>query len=85
MKRVACKMKFTIHVPLYTLHDIINTKMSEIVPTGGHHRRYDPKQAKKIKEGGKIAQRIAKETAREHQETEVPKAEEELLDELKKI
>ncbi len=54
----------------------------DYMPTGGHKRKYDPKHAQAIKEGGKKAQEIAKKTITEHLQKEVPKAEEELLQEL---
>ena len=54
----------------------------DLMPTGGHHRKADPKHAKAIKEGGKIAQKIAKESTAIHQAEDVPKAEELLLEGL---
>lgn len=57
----------------------------DFMPMGGHKRNYDPKHAKKIKEGGKKAQIIQKETTQKHLEEDVPKAEEELLQELESI
>lgn len=54
----------------------------EITPMGGHRKKADPAYAKKIKEGGKKAQAIAKETHAIHQQQEVPQAEEELLKDL---
>lgn len=55
------------------------------MPSGGHHRKADPKHAKKIKEGGEIARKIARETIAKHQQEEVPMAEEKLLQELESI
>ena len=55
------------------------------MPIGGHRRKFDPKHAQKIKEGGKKAQKIAKETTQQHQEVDVPQAEEELLQDLKGV
>ncbi len=52
---------------------------------GGHHRKADPKHVQAIKEGGIKAQKIAKETTAKHEEEEVPKAEEQLLQELTNI
>ncbi len=57
----------------------------EITPTGGGQRKFDPEYARKIREGGKMAQKIAEETAKKHQEEDVPKAEEELLKNLGNI
>ena len=57
----------------------------DYIPTGGHGRRYDPAHAAAIKKGGKIAQQIAKKTRAEHQEKEVPQAEEELIKALKEL
>jgi len=57
----------------------------DLMPIGGHRRKYDPKHAKKIREGGKKAQQIAKASAKEHESAEVPKAEEELLEALENI
>jgi hypothetical protein len=55
------------------------------MPIGRHRRKHDPKHAQKIKEGGKKAQKIARETTKEHQEVDVPQAEAELLDALKEV
>lgn len=55
------------------------------MPVGGHRRKSDPKHAQKIKEGGKIAQKIAKETTELHQKEDIPKAEAELLQELEGV
>lgn len=52
---------------------------------GGHRRRYDPAHAAAIKKGGKLAQQIAKKTRAEHQENEVPQAEEELMQALEEL
>lgn len=57
----------------------------DFMPIGGHRRKFDPKHAKQIKEGGKKAQKIAKETTAKHQQVEVPKAEEELLKDLAEV
>lgn len=57
--------------------------MSEdIMPAGGHRRKADPAYAKKIREGGKKAQQIAKDTHALHEKEDVPLAEEELLKDL---
>ncbi|MHA1574861.1 MAG: hypothetical protein ACTSXL_01800 [Alphaproteobacteria bacterium] len=55
------------------------------MPTGGHHRKADPKKIQKIKEGGKKADEIHKKTEAHHEEHEVPKAEEQLLEDLKNV
>lgn len=52
------------------------------MPRGGHHRKADPAYAKKIREGGRIAQQIALETHALHEREDVPLAEEELLKDL---
>jgi hypothetical protein len=57
----------------------------DLMPMSGHRRKADPKHAQKIKEGGKKAQKIAKETTAKHQAEEVPKAEEELLKDLEQV
>lgn len=57
----------------------------DYLPTGGHRRRYDPAHAAAIKKGGKIAQQIAKKTRAEHQENEVPQAEDELIKALEEL
>ncbi len=57
----------------------------DLMPTGGHHRKADPKKIQKIKEGGKKADEIHKKTEAHHEEQEVPAAEEELLKDLKDI
>lgn len=57
----------------------------DLMPSGGHHRKADPKYAKKIREGGKKAQKIAKETVALHLQEDVPQAEEELLRELENL
>ena len=57
----------------------------DLMPSGGHRRKADPKHAQAIKEGGKKAQKIAKETTAKHQAEEVPKAEELLLEGLEGI
>ncbi|MBN1258790.1 hypothetical protein JXA05_03470 [Candidatus Peregrinibacteria bacterium] len=50
----------------------------DYMPTGHHRRRYDPKAAKRIREGGKKADAIRQLSVKQHQEHEVPAAEEEL-------
>ena len=57
----------------------------DLMPIGGHKRKADPAYAKAIREGGKKAQKIAKETTKKHLEEDVPKAEEQLLEELEKV
>ena len=57
----------------------------DLMPIGGHKRRYDPVHAKKIKEGGKKAQKIANESEAKHKAEDIPKAEEELLQDLEGI
>jgi len=49
------------------------------MPVGGHRRKADPAYAKKIREGGIRAQKIAVETHALHEQEDVPLAEEELL------
>jgi len=48
-------------------------------------RRYDPKHAAAIKQGGKKAQKILKNSSHEHLAVEVPAAEEELLKDLETL
>ena len=55
------------------------------MPAGGHRRKADPAYVQKIKEGGRKAQRIAKETHALHQQEDVPLAEEELLKDLENL
>ena len=55
------------------------------MPIGGHKRKYDPVHAKKIKEGGKLADKIHKESTAKHKAEDVPQAEEELLKNLEDI
>jgi len=57
----------------------------DYMPTGRHKRKYDPKYAKKIKEGGKRAKEIRKIASKHHKIEEVPKAEEELLKDLENL
>jgi len=57
----------------------------DMMPGGGHRRKADPKHAKKIKEGGKIAQKIARESQAKHQKEDVPMAEEKLLEDLEDL
>jgi hypothetical protein len=57
----------------------------DFMPTGGHQRRYDPKRAQKIREGGKIADKVRKTANQHHREQEVPAAEAQLLKELEKL
>lgn len=57
--------------------------MSEdIMPSGGHRRKADPAYAQKIRQGGKKAQQIAKDTHAKHLEEDVPLAEKQLLEDL---
>lgn len=53
--------------------------------SGGGTKRYDPKYAKKIKEGGKKADQIRKLAKEHHEKLEVPSAEAQLEEALKKI
>jgi len=55
------------------------------MPIGGHKKKSDPAHAQAIKEGGIKAQQIAKATTEQHQKEDVPKAEEELLQELQNV
>lgn len=58
----------------------------DYMPAGGHRRKpIDPKRIKEIQEGGKKAGVIRKKADIQHHEHDVPKAEEELLKELKDI
>ncbi|MBU0577923.1 hypothetical protein KJ742_07390 [Patescibacteria group bacterium] len=57
----------------------------DYMPRGGHKRKYDPKYAQKVKEGGKRAETIREKTNRHHKAVEVPAAEEELLKDLEEI
>jgi len=57
----------------------------DFMPAGGHHRRYDPKLAAKIKEGGKKAQKIREISNEHHKQIDIPKAEEDLLKDLEKL
>jgi hypothetical protein len=57
----------------------------DFMPIGRHRRKYDPKRAQKIKEGGKKADKIRKIANSMHRKHEVPKAEEELLKDLEEI
>jgi len=57
----------------------------DFMPIGGHRRKHDPKHAKKIKEGGKKADKIRKLANAHHKEHEVPKAEDQLLQDLEGI
>ena len=57
----------------------------DFIPTGGHRRKYDPKHAQKIKEGGKRADIIHKKAMEEHKKVDVPAAEDELLKDLEDI
>jgi len=52
---------------------------------GGYHKPIDPKKLKKIKERWKQSESIRGLSTKHHQEHEVPKAEEELLEDLKKM
>lgn len=57
----------------------------DFIPIGGHRRKYDPAMAKKIKEGGKMAQKIRQESVAKHKAEEIPLAEEELMKELETL
>lgn len=57
----------------------------DLMPIGGHKHKADPAYAKAIREGGKKARKIAKETTEKHLKEDVPKAEEQLLQELENI
>ncbi|MDH5597457.1 MAG: hypothetical protein OEY44_05085 [Candidatus Peregrinibacteria bacterium] len=57
----------------------------DLMPIGGHKKKYDPKHAQKIKEGGKRAEEIRKKTVEAHQQEEVPIAEDNLLKELEEV
>ena len=51
----------------------------DFMPIGGHRRKVDPAHAKKIREGGKIADKIRKESVAKHKTEDIPKAEADLL------
>jgi len=57
----------------------------DLMPIGGHKRKYDPKHAQKIKEGGKKAEEIRQASIAQHKAEEVPVAEENLLKDLEDI
>ncbi|MBN2087006.1 hypothetical protein JW758_01530 [Candidatus Peregrinibacteria bacterium] len=57
----------------------------DFMPIGGHRRKYDPAYAKKIKEGGKKAEKIREKATRHHKTIDVPKAEEDLLKDLEEL
>lgn len=57
----------------------------DFMPIGGHRRKYDPKHAQKIKEGGKKADEIRQKAMEEHKKIDIPIAEEELMKDLDKI
>lgn len=57
----------------------------DYMPVGGHRRKADPAHAQAIKKGGEEAERIRKRTIAEHQQKEVPQAENELLKDLKEV
>ena len=69
----------------FLLHKNFQMGQGDLMPIGGHRRKYDPKHAQKIKEGGKKAEKIRKKSNRHHKAVEVPKAEEELLEDLEKL
>jgi hypothetical protein len=57
----------------------------DLMPTGGHRRKSDPKRAQKIREGGKIAETIRQKSNEHHKKVEEPIAEEQLLRDLKQL
>lgn len=57
----------------------------DYMPIGGHRKKYDPKHAKKIKEGGRKAQKIAAKSHKHHHEVEVPVAEAQLKKDLAEL
>lgn len=57
----------------------------ELMPSGGHRKKADPKRIKKILEGGKKAEEIRKKAEEYHKAKEVPSAEEQLMKDLKNI
>ena len=57
----------------------------DFMPIGGHRKKYDPKHAQKIKEGGKKADAIRQKAMEEHKSVDVPAAEDELLKDLENI
>jgi len=57
----------------------------DYIPTGGHRKKADPKHAKDLKKGGKIADTIHQKAEEYHKANDVPIAEDQLLQDLKKI
>ncbi|PIZ72015.1 hypothetical protein COY07_03930 [Candidatus Peregrinibacteria bacterium CG_4_10_14_0_2_um_filter_43_11] len=60
---------------------------TDLMPISGGQKkkRIDPKRLKKLKEGGKRADAIHQKSEMQHVLTEVPMAEEELAEDLKKL
>jgi hypothetical protein len=57
----------------------------DLMPTGGHRRKYDPRRAQKIREGGKAAEAIREKSDEHHKKVEEPIAEKQLLKDLKNL
>ena len=55
------------------------------MPSGYHAHRTDPRYAKKIREGGKRADALRKQSDQQHKTLEVPVAETQLEEDLKKL
>ena len=69
----------------FLLHKNFQMGQGDHMPSGGHRRKYDPKHAQKIIEGGKKADKIRQETNHHHKTVEEPAAEEKLLKDLKNL
>ena len=59
--------------------------VGDMLPSGGHKRKYDPAYVKKILEGGKKAEEIRKKSMEHHKKVEEPIAEEQLEKDLEQI
>lgn len=58
----------------------------DLMPLGGYRKKaIDPKRVQKIKEGWKKAEEIRKKATEHHHSTDVPAAEEQLLEDLKDL
>jgi len=57
----------------------------DLIPTGYHSRKTDPAYAKKIREGGKRADAMRAHREQHHATLEVPVAETQLNEDLKKL
>jgi hypothetical protein len=57
----------------------------ELMPSGGYHRKADPKHLQKILEGGKKAKEIRKHADDHHKSEEEPVADDQLMKDLQNI